>query len=160
MSRYREFCDSLRVGQAKAREQQLEHADEERALAQAVGEVVRRLCTYWECPEERVCYIDARSGLATGTPGRGTPLLPFNPEKGRYGLDVQIGLAGRAEESPYPVWVHLECAPLRHGGLEFHLGPAVFRLPDEEEALFEQLAATINRELRAEYVSGPRKIGW
>jgi hypothetical protein len=50
--------------------------------------------------------------------------------------------------------------PLRHGGLEFHLGSDIFRLPDEEKALFDQLAATINRELREGYTPGPRKIGW
>jgi hypothetical protein len=160
MSRYQEFSDSLWVGRAKAQEEQLKHADEERVLPQAVAEVVRRMCAYFQCPEERVRYIDARSGIVTGTLPGGTPLLPFNPEKGRYGLDFQIGVAGRPEEDPYPLWVHLECVPLRHGGLEFHLSSDAFQLPDEETALFDQLAATINGELREGYTPGPRKIGW
>jgi hypothetical protein len=160
MSRYQEFSDSLWVGRAKAQEEQLKHADEERILPQAVAEVVRRMCACFQCPEERVHYIDPRSGIVTSTLRGGTPLLPFNPEKGRYGLDFQIGVAGRPEEDLYPVWVHLECAPLRPGGLEFHLGPDIFQLPDEEAALFDQLAATINRELREGYTPGPRKIGW
>jgi hypothetical protein len=160
MSRYQEFSDSLWVGRAKAQEEQLKHADEERVLPQAVAGVVRRMCAYFQCPEDRVRYIDARWGIVTGTLRGGTPWLLFNPEKGRYGLDFQIGVAGRPEEDPYPVWVHLECMPLLHGGLEFHLGPDIFQLPDEETALFDQLAATINRELREGFTPGPRKIGW
>jgi hypothetical protein len=160
MSKYLEFCNSLRFGRATAREDQLGRADEEHVLAQAVAQVVRRMCAYFQCPEERVRYLDARSGMATGAVRGGTPLLPFNPEKGRYCLDLQLGLAGRPEEEPYPVWVHLECAPLKHGGLEFHLGSAIFQLPREEHALFDELAVTINRKLREDYVPGPRRIGW
>lgn len=160
MSRYREFCEALCVGQAKAKEERLEREDEERILPQAVAQVVRRMCASFQCPEERIRYLDARSGLVTGTLQSGTPLLLLNPEKGRYGLDFQIEVAGRPEEAPYPVWVHLECVPLRHDGLEFHLGSDIFQSPDEEKALFDQLAATINRELREGYVPGPKKIGW
>jgi hypothetical protein len=159
MSKYLEFCDSLRVGQAKAQEQQLEREDEERALSQAVAGVVRRMCAYFQCPEKRLRYIDARSGIATGTLRSGTPLLSLNPENGRYCLDIQIDVAGRPEEDQHPVWVHLECAPLWHDRLEFHLGPDIFQLPDQENALFDQLAATINQELREGYMPRPRQIG-
>ena len=160
MSRYREFCDSLRVGQAKAQEEQLEHEDEERTLPQAVAEVVRRMCAYFQCPEGRVRYIDPRSGIATGMLRTGTPLLPFNPEKGRHCLDFQIDVADTLEEDRHPVWAHLECAQLRHGGLELHLGPAIFQLPDEEKVLFDELAAAINRRLREGHRPGPTKVGW
>jgi hypothetical protein len=160
MSRYREFCHSLRVGQAKARAEQQEHEGEERARPQAVAEMVRRLCAYLECPEERVHYIDPRSGVATGTLRTGVPLLPFSREKGRHSLDFQIDVADAVDEGYYPVWAHLECAPLRHGGLEFHLGATTFRLPDEEKALFDELAAAINRQLREGHTLGPTKVGW
>ncbi len=160
MSRYLEFARSLRVGQAKARAEQLAREGEERARPQAVAAVVRRLCAYFECPEGQVHYIDPRSGAATGTLRTGAPLLPFNHEKGRHSLDFQIDVADPVDEEHHPVWVHLECAPLRHGGLEFHLGCATFRLPDEEKALFDELAAAINRQLREGHMLGPTKVGW
>jgi hypothetical protein len=160
MSRYREFCHSLRVGQAKARAEQQAREGEERARPQAVAEIVRRLCAYFGCPEGRVHYTDPRSGVATATAQTGAPLLPFSHEKGRHCLDFQIDVADAVDEDSHPVWAHLECAPLRHGGLEFHLGCATFRLPDEEKALFDELAAVINRQLREGHALGPTKVGW
>ncbi len=160
MSRFREFCESLRIGQARAQQERLEREDKERTLPQTVAEIAGRLGAYFECPRERIRYIDARSGVVTGMLGSGTPLLPFNPEKGRHALDFSIEVAGQSEEDLHPIWIHLECVPLRHGGLEVHLGPALFQLPDEEKELFDHLAAAINRELREGHVPGPTRVGW
>jgi hypothetical protein len=159
MSRYAEFCESLWVGQAKTREQRLKREDEERTLPQTVADIICRMCADFQCPDERLHYMDTRSGIATGTLRDGTHLLLLDPEKGRFGVDFQIGVAGRPEDEPYPVWVHLECVPLRHGGLEFHLGSDILLWPEEEKGLFDAIAATINRELREGHVPGPRRIG-
>ena len=159
MSKYQGFCDSLWVGRAKA-EEGLDREAQERTLPQRAGEVVRRLCASFQCPEDQVRYVDACSGIATGPVRDSAPPLHYNPEKGRYGLDLDIGVRGRPEEGPQPVWVHLECVPLPHGGLEFHFGPALFQLPEEEGALFSQVAEAINRALRAGHAPGPRKVGF
>ncbi len=158
MSRYREFCESLRAGKARAEEEQLQRDDEEHGLPLAIGNIVRRMCESFRCPAERVRYVDSRSRLPTGAL-EGPPLLRYDPGSGRHGLDVEIGLRDGLEEEPCPVWVHLECVPLRHGGLELHFGPNHFHLPDEEEAFFKHVADAINRELRQEHVPGPRQVG-
>jgi hypothetical protein len=122
MSKYQEFCDSLWLVQAKTREEQLLREDEEHVLRQMVGEVVRRMCDAFECPAEQVRYVDTQAGMAIGTLGDSEPLLRFNPVKGRYALDLEIGVRGRPPEPAHPVWVHLEVVPLKHGGWSFTSG--------------------------------------
>lgn len=160
MPRYQEFCESLKVGKARTEEELLRQEDKERTLPLAVGEIVQRMCAAFQVPADRVRYMDSPSRLPTGTLSGGAPLLQYHPEKGRYSLDVEIGVGDRPEEAPDPVWLHLECVPLEHGGLEFRFESAIFQLPDEEGPFFDQVAAAINRDLRAGYTPGPRRIGW
>jgi hypothetical protein len=160
MSRYQEFCDSLGVGQAKTEEEQAQREDEEHVLRKTVGELVRRMCASFQCPEEQVRYVEVQAGIATGALRDSELLLQFSPEKGRYGFDLEIGVRGRPPERAHPVWVHLEVVPLKHGGLEFHFGSVLFQIPEEESAFFATVAEAINQDLRAGYRPGPRKIGF
>jgi hypothetical protein len=158
MSKYQEFRESLWVGKAKTDQDRLESEDEKLAFPMEVGKIVGRMCVYFACPVQDVRYVDIPARLTTGALESGAPLLPYDPETGRYCLGVEIALRDRADEEPYPIWLDLECAPLKHGGLEFHCGPDRFQLPDEEAAFFDYLAAAINRELREAYVSAPRIV--
>jgi hypothetical protein len=160
MSTYEQFCESLRAGQISAQEEQLRRAEEERSLPPAVGDVIRRLGASFRCPAGRVRYVDTQANLVTGTLEGALPPIRYSPEKGRHCLDVEIGVGDRPAREPYPVWVHLEFVPLRHGGLEFHFGRGVFRAPDEEGALFNHIAGAINHELRKGCAPGPRKVGF
>jgi hypothetical protein len=158
MSRYRDFCESLRVGKVRCEEEQFLREEEEHSLPSTAGAVVRRMCQSFQCPAEQVRYIDGRSGLPTGTLDS-LPLLLHDPTSGRQGFDVEIKLANGPAEDRQAIWLHLECAPLRHGGIEFHFGPEHFHLPDEEEALFDHIAEVINQELRRGYIPGTRRLG-
>jgi hypothetical protein len=160
MSKYHAFCESLRVGKAKTEEEQLKQQDEAGTIPQAVAQTIKRMCEYFQCPAERVRYIDAPAKISTGTLQDALPPLQHNPDRGGYCLNLVMGLGGPKAEDQYPVWLHLEFAPLKHGGVEFHWGSAVFRLPDEETALFDSIADTINQALRSEYTPGPKKIGF
>jgi hypothetical protein len=158
MSKYQEFRESLWVGQAKTEEDQLGREDEMRSFPMEVGEIVQRMCAYFHCPVRAVRYVDIPAGLPTGSPETSAPLLPYDPEKGRYCLGVEIALGDGTEEEPYRIWLELECVPLKHGGLEFHCGPDHFQLPDEEASFFEYVAVAINRELREGHAPAPRVI--
>jgi hypothetical protein len=160
MSKYQEFCESLWVGKAKTEEEQLERQDEERTLPRTVGNVIQRLCQYFQCPAEQVGYVDTQANMVTGTLQDRVPPVWHDPQKGRYCLDFEMGIVGPAAQDQYPVWLHLEFVPLKHGGLEFHFGSASFRVPDEERALFNQVADAVNQELRKAYTPGPRRIGF
>ncbi len=160
MSHYDEFVQSLSVGQARAEMEQQEREDEDRALPPAVGDVLQRMCASFGCPLERVRYLDAQARLATGTLRGGVPLLRYIPEKGRYGLDVEIGVGDQPHKGPHPVWLRLQVVPLRHGGMEFYLGRRYFQLPEEERAFFDHVAEAINQALREWCGPAPTKIGF
>lgn len=160
MSKYQQFCESLWVGKARAEELQLEREEEERTLPRAVAGIVRRMCNYFQCPADQVRYVDAQANIVTGTVEDALPPVRYQPDRGRDAVDLEIRIGGPADEERYPVWLRLEFAPLKHGGLEFHFGSAAFQLPDEEQLLFDQVAEAINHELRKGYAPGPRKIGF
>ncbi len=159
MSRYQEFCESLRVGQIKAAEEQLERQESRHALTQAVGDIVRRMCEYFQCPADRVRYLDSQANMVTGTLQGSVPPIRYDATSGRDCLDVEIGVGDEADKDLCPVRLRLEFVAPRHGGLEFHFGSTVFQLPDEERALFDRIADAIKEELRKGYMIGPRKVG-
>jgi hypothetical protein len=159
MSKYQEFITSLGVGKAKAEEDRLAREDEDRNLPLVVGDFVRRMCDYFQCSADQVRYIDTRSNIPTGSLQEGVPLLRYAPERGRYCVDLEIGIGDQGKNELYPVWLHLECVPLKHGGMEVHFGPSFFQLPDEEKGLFDNIADAINEELRERYGPPPRKLG-
>jgi hypothetical protein len=159
MSRYEEFVESLSVGKARTEAEELEREERDCSLPLAVGDVLRRMCHSFRCPVDRVRYVDTRAHMGTGTLHGGAPLLRYIPEKGRYCLDVEISVAGKGIQAPYPVWIYLEVVPLRHGGMEIHLGPSFFQLPEEEQEFFDCMADCINSELRERYSPAPRRIG-
>ena len=160
MSKYQEFSESLRVGKAKTEEEQLKQQLEERTIPRAIANTIRRMCEYFQFPAEQVRYVDAQANIVTGTLQDTVPSLQHNPDRGGYRLDLVMALGGPPTKDQYPVWLHLEFVPLKHGGLEFHCGSTIFRLPDEETALFNHVADTINQELRNGYTPGPKKIGF
>jgi hypothetical protein len=90
MSKYQEFCESLRVGKAKTETEQLEREDEERTLPRAVGEVVRRLCDYCQCPIDQIRFVDTQANVVTGTLRESVPAVQFNAAKGRHYLDLEF----------------------------------------------------------------------
>ena len=159
MSRYREFCESLRAGQARAAEEQLQREDEEHALPSAVGQVLRRMCDHFQCPDGRAHYVDTRADVVTGQLVGAAPQLYYNPESCRRYLDLEMRVGDSPAVAGHRVWLHFEMVPLKRGGLEFYFGPERFQLPDEEKALFDRVADAINRELRAGYTPGPQRIG-
>ena len=58
MSRFQEFCESLRAGKARADEEQLEREERLRDLPVALGEVFRRMCASFRCPASQAHYVD------------------------------------------------------------------------------------------------------
>jgi len=158
MSSYREFCESLRVGKARTEEEQILRQDEEQALPLAIGAIVQRMCDSFQCPTRQVRFVDVRSNLPTGTL-ESMPLFRYDPESGRYWFDVEIELRDDPDAEAYPVRLHLECAPLRHGGMEVCFGSEHFQIPEDEKAFFGCIAGAINQELRSGYAPGPRLIG-
>ncbi len=160
MSRYQEFCESLRVGQIKAEEEQLERQESRHALTQAVGDVVRRMCEYFQCPADRVRFVDTQANMVTGTLPCGVPPVRYHSTSGLDCLDLEIGIGDEADKALCPVRLRLEFVAPRHGGLEFHFGSTMFQLPDEEKALFDRIADAIKEELRKGYTIGPRKLGF
>lgn len=159
MSRYTGFGESLAMGKARAEEEQALRDEEEYALPQMMGEIVRRMGDYFGCPAEQVGYVDPLARVSTRMREASAPPLYHNPETGLHGFDVEIVLR-HPDGEEYPVWLHLECASLRHGGVEIHFGPDHFQLPTEEEAFFDHVADAIDQSLRESYVPAPRKLGY
>ncbi len=160
MSRFQEFCESLRAGKARAEEEQLEREELLRDLPVAVGEVFRRMCTSFRCPESQAHYVDVDTDTVGGTAQGSAPPIRFCPEKGRYRLGLEIRVGAPADQDHYPVWLSFEFAPLKPGGLEVHLGSSIFQLPAEEEAFFNHVADAINHQLRQGCAPAPHKIGF
>jgi len=160
MSRFQEFCESFRAGKARAEEEQLEREERLRDLPATVGDVFRRMCASFRCPENQAHYVDLDTNTVAGTVHSATPPIRFCPEKGRHCLGLEIRVGAPPDQDQYPVWLSFEFAPLKPGGLEFHLGSSIFRLPAEEEAFFNHVADAINRELRQGCTPAPRKIGF
>jgi hypothetical protein len=148
------------VGKAKTEAEQLEREDEERSLPLAVGGVVRRLCAYFQCPIDQIRFVDTQANVVTGMLQESVPAIRFNAAKGRHYLYLEIGIEDQPVHERYPIWLRLEFVPLKHGGFEFHVCPAIFRLPDEEEAFFHHVANAINQELRKGYTPGPKRSGF
>jgi hypothetical protein len=160
MSRYQEFCKSLWIGSAKSKGEWQERQDEEYSLPRAVGQLVQRMGDFFQCPPGQIRYVDTQANVVTGTAGRDVPELHYDSAKGRYYLDVELGINDRLGVAAYAIRLRLEMVALKHGGLEFHFRSARFQLPDEEQALFEHVAESINQELRESYSPSPKKIGF
>ncbi len=159
MSRYQEFCESLWVGMTKAAEQQLTQEDRDRQLPHTVAQIVQRMCDSFQCPVGRVHYVDDQANIVTGTAEAKLPVFGHDPEKARSYLDIEIEI-GELSGQVYPVRLHLEFVPLKHGGLEFHFGSHGFQIPHEERLFFDCVAEAINRELRQGFTPALRKIGF
>ncbi len=160
MSRFQEFCEALQAGKARAEEVQLKREELLRDLPVAVGEVFRRLCASFRCPESQARYVDVDTDTVGGTVQGSPPAIRFCPEKGRYRLGLEIRVGAPADQDQYPVWLSFEFAPLKPGGLEFHLGSSLFQLPAEEEAFFNHVADAINHQLRQGCAPAPRRISF
>jgi len=160
MSKYQEFCQSFWAGKAKTDQAQLEREDEYRCLPSAVGEVIQRMCAYFQCPPDRAHYLDLETNKVAGTVLNSAPPLRIKPERGRLGLGLEIQLGEQSQRDPYPVWLFIELAPLKRGGFEFYFKSATFQVPLEEADFFNHVAGAINHELQEVYASAPRRIGF
>jgi hypothetical protein len=160
MSHYKEFCESLKVGKARTEEGQREQLEAYCHLQEAVGQVVQRMCDSFHCPREQVHYVDTRAGTVCGMVHESLPTIWFDPETGRSCVGLEIRIVEPEYEGYYPVWLGLQFVSLSRGGLEFHLGPDSYQLPEEERTFFNRVANVINEELRKGYTRGPRKIGF
>jgi hypothetical protein len=154
MSRFEEFAESLRVGRARAEREQFDREEEGRTLQQTVGMTFQRLCDYFQCPKDQLHYVDLLANSVAGAVHNNSPPIGFNPATARK----RVGLEIRLDE--HPVWLYFEFVPLKHDGLEFHFAADLFQLPGEEKKFFDQIAETINRELRANYAPAAHKIGF
>jgi hypothetical protein len=160
MSRFHEFCESLRAGKARAEEEQLRREETERILPVAVGELLQRMCDRFGCPRERAHYVDLDTNRVAGTVRGSAPPLRFDPQGGRYHLGLEIGVGEPPGEEQYPLWLRFEFAPRRQGGLECRFGSELFQVPPDEEALCDHVGNVLNEELRQGYTPGPRRIGF
>jgi len=160
MTKFDEFCDSFWVGKAKTEEERLEREDEQRRLPVAVGDVFQRMCSFLQCPEDHLHYVNPETNATAGAVGRSLPPIGFDHKKGRNIIGLELRLGEPPSRSQYPVWLRFEFVPIRHGGLEFHVGPDLFHVPDEEEKFFSRVAEAINRSLRQGYTAPTGTIGF
>ena len=94
---YDDFCESLRVGKARAAEAEAEAQDEQHVFERAVAGVVRATRERFACPAQAAHYVDPQSRLPAMVPGD-LPPLRFEPQTGRHALDLEIALhAGQGE---------------------------------------------------------------
>jgi hypothetical protein len=154
MSKFQEFCESFLVGKAKAEADQLQRDEECRTLPLALAKIFQRMCDYFQCPPEKVHYVELEANTVANTVQDGVPPVGWNPESCRKCLALEIGIA------EHPVWLYFEFVPLKHDGFEFHFDSTIFQIPAEEKKLFDHVAETINQELRKSYTPMPRKIGF
>ncbi|HLN28850.1 MAG TPA: hypothetical protein VK395_13980 [Gemmataceae bacterium] len=158
MTKFDEFCDSFWVGKAKTEEGCLEREDELRRLPVAVSQVLQRMCSFLQCPEGHVHYVDLETNAVAGTVESSLPPISFDHKRGRNIIGLEIRLGERPSRNQYPVWLRFEFVPIKHGGLEFQVGPDLFQVPEEEEKFFSRVAEAINHSLRQGYTAPTRTI--
>jgi hypothetical protein len=156
MSKFQAFSEAYWVGKAKAAENQLEQEDTLRHLPVAVGELVQKMCAYFQCPKDRAHYLELETNTVSSSVANGAPPLRYQPESGQHCLGLEIAVG----EDRYPVWLQLAFVLLKHGGFEVHLGSSIFQIPAEEIAFFNEVADAITGELRQSYTPAPLKIGF
>jgi len=156
MSKFQEFSEAYWVGKAKAAEKQLEHDDAVRHLPSDVGDLVQRMCAYFQCPMDRAHYLELDTNTVSCAVAIGPPPLQYQPEREQHRLGLEIAVG----EDRYPVWLQFGLVLLKHGGFEVHFGSSIFQIPAEEIAFFNEVADAIARELRQSFTPAPLKIGF